>query len=107
MSHHNAAEALQKMGRRGEALEESRRARPAYEAVVAMSPSSAWVAGLLGRLYVQTADLEYPGDRGPACELYGKAVEILEAPAGSDSRPEGKELILHARDRLAACRSRP
>jgi len=107
MSHHNAAEALQKMGRRDEALEESRRARPAYEAVVAMSPSSTWAAGMLGRLYVQTADLEYPKDRESACELYGKAVGIVEAPAGSDLRAEGKELILHARDRLAACRTRP
>ena len=106
MSHHNAAEALEKMGRRAEALEESRRARPAYEAVVAMSPSSAWVAGMLGGLYVQTADLEYPEDRGSACELYGKALGIFEAPAGSDLHPEKKELILHARDRLAACRSR-
>ena len=59
MSHHNAAEALEKMGRRAEALEEFRRARPAYEAVVAMSPSGAWAAGMLGSLYVETADLEY------------------------------------------------
>jgi non-specific serine/threonine protein kinase/serine/threonine-protein kinase len=107
MSHHNAAEALQKMGRRAEALEESRRARPAYEAVVAMSPSSAWAAGLLGSLYVETADLEYPADRESACELYGKAVGVFESTAGPDLRPERKELILHARERLAACRTRP
>ncbi|HVQ54027.1 MAG TPA: hypothetical protein VMT25_02555, partial [Thermoanaerobaculia bacterium] len=107
MSHHNAAEALEKMGRRAEALEESRRARPAYEAVVAMSPSSTWVAGMLGRLYVQTADLEYPENRESACALYGKALGIFESTAGPDLRPELKELILHAKDRLAACRSRP
>ncbi len=77
MSHHNAAEALEKMGRRAEALEEFRRARPAYEAVVAMSPSSAWAAGMLGSLYVETADLEYSEDRESACELYGKAVGNL------------------------------
>ena len=89
MSHHNSAEALEKMGRRAEALEEFRRARPAYEAVMAMSPSGAWAAGMLGSLYVQTADVEDSDDHESACGLYGKAVEIVRV--GPRLRPEPRE----------------
>ena len=52
-----------------------------------MSPSGAWVAGMLGSLYVQTADLEYSEDRESACGHYGKAVEIFESVTGSDHAP--------------------
>jgi tetratricopeptide (TPR) repeat protein len=107
MSHHNSAEALGKLGRRAEALEASRRARPAYEAVLARSPSSAWAAGMLGSLYVQTADLEYPEDRESACELYGRAVGLFGSVAGSDQQSDRRVHLVHARERLAACRSRP
>jgi non-specific serine/threonine protein kinase/serine/threonine-protein kinase len=106
-SHHNAAEALEKLGRPAEALEEFRRARPAYERVMATSPSGAWAAGMLGSLYVETADLEYSEDRKSACGLYGKAVELFESVAGSNSSPESQAILIRARDRLAACRSRP
>ncbi len=107
MSHHNLAEALEKLGRRAEALGEYRRARPAYEAVVAMSPSGAWVAGMLASLYVETADLLYPEERESACADYGKAVGTFESVAGSYLHPDNKARLLRARDRLAACRSRP
>jgi hypothetical protein len=72
MCHHNTAEALAKLGRRAEALAESRRARTGYEAVVAASPAGAWVSGMLGSLYIQTADLEYS--------------RIANPPAGSIAR---------------------
>ncbi|MET0620629.1 MAG: protein kinase [Thermoanaerobaculia bacterium] len=107
MSHHNLGEALEKLGRRAEALQEYRLARPEYEAVVAMSPSGAWAAGMLATLYVETGDLVSSEDRDSACALYGKAVGIFESVAGSDLHPDNKVLLLHARDRLAACRSRP
>jgi hypothetical protein len=106
MSRHNLAEALEKLDRPADALEEYRRARPAYEAVVAMSPSSAWAAGMLGSLLVQTGDLEYSQDRESACELYGKAVAILDSMTGSDLLPDKKVVRLRARDRLVTCRSR-
>ena len=105
-SHHNSGEALERLGRRAEALAEYRRARPEYEAVVAMAPSGAWAAGMLGSLYVRTADLEYSEDRESACELYRKAVGTFESVAGTDLHPDNKALLLRARDRLAACRSR-
>jgi hypothetical protein len=57
-------------------------------------------------LYVQTADLEYLEDRESACGLYGKAVKTLEPMSGSAVRPESKELLLRAKDRLDACRGR-
>jgi tetratricopeptide (TPR) repeat protein len=107
MSRHNTAEALAKLGRRAEALAEFRLARTGYETVVAASPTGAYVSEMLGDLYVKTADLEYSEDRESACGLYGKAVEIFESVAGSDLHPERKELLLRARNRLAACRSRP
>jgi tetratricopeptide (TPR) repeat protein len=107
MGHHNTAEALDKLGRRAEALAEFRRARTGYETVLAASPSGVWVSGMLGSLYIQTADLEYAENRESACGLYGKAVGIFESVAGSDLRPENQALLLRARDRLAACRSWP
>jgi tetratricopeptide (TPR) repeat protein len=107
MSHHNSGEALEKLGRRAEALEEFRRARPAYERVLAMSPSGGWAAGMLGSLYVETADLEYSEDHEAACGLYGKAVGVFESVAGTALRPETEPQLLHAKARLAACRSRP
>jgi len=107
MSRHNSAEALEKMGRRSEALDQYRRARPAYETVVAMSPTAAWAAGMLGSLYVETADLEYSENREAACGLYGKAVEVFESVPGLDLSPDRKKHFGSARDRLAACRSRP
>ena len=107
MSHHNSGEALEKLGRRAEALEEYRRARPAYESVVAMSPSAAWAAGMLGSLYVETADLEFSQDREGACGLYGKAVGIFESVPGSDASPDKNAHFVSAKDRLAACRNRP
>jgi len=106
-SHHNSAEALEKLGRRAEALEEFRRARPAYESVMATSPSGAWAAGMLGSLYVRTADLESSDDHGSACGLYGKAVRVFESVPGSDLSPESQVLLTRARERLAACGSRP
>ena len=106
-SHHNSGEALERLGRRAEALAEYRRARPEYEAVVAMSPSGAWAAGMLATLYVQTADLQYSEDRESACGLYGKALGIFESFAGLNKRADLREYLLRARDRLAACRSRP
>jgi eukaryotic-like serine/threonine-protein kinase len=105
-SHHNMAEALERLGRRAEALDEYRRARPAYEAVIAMSPSAAWVSGMLGESYARTADLEYSENPESACVLYGKAVETFESVPGSDLN-QNKALMLRARDRLAECRSRP
>jgi non-specific serine/threonine protein kinase/serine/threonine-protein kinase len=106
MSHHNLGEALEKLGRRAEALQEYRLARPAYEAVVAMSPSGAWAAGMLATLYVKTADSQYSEDRASACELYGKAVGVFESFDGLNMRPDLREYLLRARDRLAACRNR-
>ncbi len=107
MSHHNLGEALEKLGRRAEALQEYRLARPKYEAVVAMSPSGAWAAGMLATLYVEMADLQYSEDRASACGLYGKALGIFESFAGLNKRADLREHLLRARDRLAACRSRP
>jgi tetratricopeptide (TPR) repeat protein len=105
-SHHNLGEALENLGRRAEALQEYRLARPAYEAVLAMSPSAAWAAGMLATLYVETADLQYSEDRASACELYGKAVGIFESVPGSELG-QNKAVPPRARERLAACRSRP
>ena len=103
MSHHNVGQALTKLGRSAEALAAFRRARPAYEAVVAASPQAAWVSGMLGSLYLDTADV----DSETACELYGKAVGIL-APMAESGRLEARRRgqLERARGRLAACHSR-
>jgi eukaryotic-like serine/threonine-protein kinase len=108
MCRHNRGEALDKLGQRAEALAEFRRAKPAYEAVVAASPSSAWVSGMLGALYVSTADAEVPADGPGACGLYEKAVAIFEPMAAAATLNESRRpLFDRAKARLAACRPKP
>jgi non-specific serine/threonine protein kinase/serine/threonine-protein kinase len=107
MSRHNAGEALEKLGRRSEALVEYRRARPAYESVIAASPSSAWVSGMLGDLYVDTADADLASGGAEACGLYRKAVGIFEPMSAAGTLTDKhRPLLDQARDRLAACGSK-
>jgi eukaryotic-like serine/threonine-protein kinase len=107
ISRHNAGEALQALGRTVEALAEFRRARPAYEAVVAAGASDTWVSGMLGDLYVDTADAELVAGDADACGLYGKAVEILEPMSAAGTLTEKRRPSLeHARERLGGCGSK-
>jgi non-specific serine/threonine protein kinase/serine/threonine-protein kinase len=90
MTHHNAGEALLALNRRAEALTEYRAARPLYERVVSASPSAAWSGGMLAMLYVRLA--EQAPDRGAACRLYRRALEVFEpiaakGPLLPDRRP--------------------
>ena len=107
MSHHNCGEALVKLGRPAEGLQEFRHARAAYETVVAASPSEAWASGMLGSLYVEMADLEKNESPGEACALYGKAVGLFEPiAAGGGLSPKRREQLAAAKERLAACANR-
>ena len=108
MGHHNCGDVLAKLGRSAEALAEYRRARAAYEAVVAASPSGAWASGMLGTLYLQTADLEAGNNPTEACLLYGKAVGVFAPIEAAGALPSKREKQLaHARERLEGCGSRP
>ena len=91
MSHHNAGEALLRLGRRDEAL-------------VAASPSGAWVSAMLAALYVETADLE-AGSGVASCELDRKALALFESiAAASGLPPERRALYERAK---ARCGGRP
>jgi len=104
MSHHNCGSALIRLGRPAEALQEYRRARAAYEPVVAASPSAAWAAGMLGSLYVQTAELERAENGEEACVLYGKAVRVFEPIAAAGGlTPKRRDQLAAAKERLSAC----
>ncbi|HKD18352.1 MAG TPA: hypothetical protein VKG23_10830, partial [Thermoanaerobaculia bacterium] len=107
MSRHNSGEALEQLGRRAEALVEYQRARPAYESVIAVSPSSAWVSGMLGSLYVQTADAELATGGAEACGLYSKAVGLFEPMSAAGTLTEkSRQTLDRARSGLRACGSR-
>lgn len=106
MSHHNCGEALVKLGRSAEALAEFRLARPAYEAVVAASPTAAWASGMLGTLYVDTADLLAGANRGEACDLYGRAVRLFEGTGAEGLPARRRAQLARAKERLAACPDR-
>jgi eukaryotic-like serine/threonine-protein kinase len=107
MGHHNSGDVLAKLGRSAEALAEYHRARTAYEAVVTASPSGAWASGMLGTLYLQTADLEAGRNPTEACLLYGKAVGIFAPIAAQGALPSKRgEQLAHARERLEGCGSR-
>ena len=107
MSHHNVGQALARLDRRDEAVVEFRRARPAYEAVATGSPSSAWVSGMLGDLYVDTADADLAAGGAEACGLYEKAVRVFEPMSAAGTLTEKRRPTFeHARSRLDACASR-
>jgi tetratricopeptide (TPR) repeat protein len=107
MSRHNSGEALEQLGRRAEALAEYRQARPAYESVIAASPSSAWVSGMLGSLYVQSADADLAANGAEACGLYGKAVGLFEPMSAAGTLTEkSRHTLDHARSQLDACAAR-
>ena len=105
MAHHNAGEALGGSGRR------SRRspippARASYETVVAASPSGAWASGMLGMLYVQTADLESGADRArrlPALTPGPCPSSRSSRPAGSPRRPIARRCSSGRKARAAGC----
>jgi hypothetical protein len=95
----NAGEALAKLGPAPEALEEYRRARAAYEAVVAAAPSNVWSAGMLAMLYVSTAELESGADRAGSCQLYAKAVALFESIAAAGSLPSDRQELFEPAQR--------
>jgi hypothetical protein len=96
--------ALAKLGRASEALEEYRRARAAYETVVAAVPSNAWTSGMLAMLYVSTAELESGADRAASCQLYAKAMSLFEPIAAAGVLPpDRQELFERAKAQIAGC----
>jgi eukaryotic-like serine/threonine-protein kinase len=104
LSRHNLGEALAKLGRVPEALAEFRQARVGYEAVVAAAPSNAWTSGMLGMLYVRTAELGGGADRAAACELYAKALSLLEPIAAATGLPpDRQELFERAKAQIVGC----